>query len=164
MMDVHGSYPADIWQLLGFYPDAKPRLQLPPAVPQGIQNEFREAEVCMEHECYRAAAALFRSVLDKTMRANGYKTKDVRNLQEQIDKATTDGVTARQRRAHEEVRVLGNDVLHDDWHPMSLEDVEPAHHYVQRILEDFYDNRESVLKQLRSANRIPEEDKKAPNS
>jgi hypothetical protein len=40
-----------------------------------------------------------------------------------------------------------------------LEDVEAAHHYVQRILEDFYDDRESVLAQLRKAKRVPSEDK-----
>jgi hypothetical protein len=161
MMDVHGSYPDDIWELLDFYPEAKQRLSLPKAVPNGIQNEFREAEMCVEHECYRAGAAMFRSVLDKTMRANGYKTNDAKNLRDQIDAAAADGVItpARQRRAHDEVRVLGNDVLHDDWRPVSLEDVEAAHHYVQRILEDFYDDRGSVLKQLRKAKRVPNEDK-----
>ncbi len=117
--------------------------------------------MCVEHDCYRAGAALFRSVLDKTMRANGYKTKEAKNLRDQIDEAAADGVitAARQRRAHEEVRVLGNDVLHDDWHQISLEDVEAAHHYVQRILEDVYDDRDSVLKLLRNAARVPEEDK-----
>jgi len=109
---------------------------------------------------------MFRSVLDKTMRANGYKTKDAKNLRDQIDEAAADGVItpARQRRAHDEVRVLGNDVLHDDWHSVSLEDVEAAHHYVQRILEDFYDDRESVLKQLRRAKRVPDEDKASGQS
>jgi len=161
MMAVHGSYPEDIWQLLHFFPVAKERLPLPTAVPKGIENEFREAEMCVEHDCYRAGAALFRSVLDKTMRANGYKTKEAKNLRDQIDEAAADGVitAARQRRAHEEVRVLGNDVLHDDWHQISLEDVEAAHHYVQRILEDVYDDRDSVLKLLRNAARVPEEDK-----
>lgn len=165
MMDVNGSYPADVWELLDFYPEAKERLALPAQVPKGIQAEFREAERCIEHQCFRAGAALFRSVLDKTMRANGYKTKQIRNLQAQIDEAAEDGVitAARQRRAHEEVRVLGNDVLHDDWHEIPSEDVEAAHHYVQRILEDFYDDRESVLKLLRAAERVPAEDQGKPD-
>jgi hypothetical protein len=161
MRDVHDSYPEDIFELLDFFPEAKERLPLPAAVPKGIQNEFREAEKCVEHECYRAGAALFRSVLDKTMRANGYKTKGA-TLEDQIDKAAADGVitAARKRRAHEEIRVLGNDVLHDEWHAISLDDVEAAHRYVQRILEDLYDNRDSVLKQLRDAKRVPDEDKR----
>jgi Domain of unknown function (DUF4145) len=160
MMDVHHTYPEDIWELLKFFPEAKERLPLPAAVPEGIQNEFREAEKCVEHECYRAGAALFRSVLDKTLRANGYKTKR-ESLENQIDEAAADGIitAARKRRAHEEIRVLGNDVLHDEWQAISLEDVEAAHHYVQRILEDLYDNRDSVLAQLRSAKRVPDEDK-----
>lgn len=160
MMDVHHSYPDDIWELLDFCPEAKQRLPLPSRVPKGIQNEFREAELCVEHECFGAGAALFRSALDKTMRSNGYKTKQTRNLQIQIDEAASDGVitAARQRRAHEEVRVLGNDVLHDEWHQISLDDVDAAHRYVQRILEDFYDDRDSVLKLLRTAGRVPAED------
>ena len=145
-------------QLLHFYPEAKERLKLPAGVPEGIQNEFQEAEMCVEHQSYRAGAALFRSVLDKTMRDNGYKTKR-ETLEHQIDEAAADGVitTARQSKAHEEIRVLGNDVLHEEWRAISLEDVEAAHHYVQRILEDFYDDRDSVLKLLRKAGRVPSE-------
>ena len=71
MMEVHGSYPQDIWRLLDFYPEAKERLPLPKEVPVGIQREFREAELCSEAGCYRAAAGMLRSVLDKTLRANG---------------------------------------------------------------------------------------------
>jgi hypothetical protein len=104
---------------------------------------------------------MFRSVLDKTLRANGYKVKNGTTLEQQIDMAAADGVItpARSRRAHEEIRVLGNDVLHDEWHEIAVEDVEAARHYAQRVLEDFYDDRNSVLTQLRSAGRVPDEDK-----
>jgi hypothetical protein len=53
------------------------------------------------------------------------------------------------------VRVLGNDVLHDEWREVTPEDAEKAHHYVQRILEDFYDDRSTVESELRSKNRLP---------
>jgi len=165
MKNVSRSYPEDIWELLDFFPESKERLPLPSAVPKGIETEFREAERCVEHNCNRAGAALFRSVLDKTLRENGYKTKR-ESLADQIDEAAADGVItgARQKRAHEEIRVQGNDVLHDEWQEISLEDVEAAHHYVQRILEDFYDDRESVLKLLRDAKRVPAEDKRSEPS
>ena len=116
--------------------------------------------MCLENNCYRASAAMFRSVLDKTMRASGYKTKRA-NLQQQIDAAAKDGVIteARKRRAHDDIRVLGNDVLHDEWHEISEDDVEPAHRYTQRVLEDLYDDRNSVLKLLRQAGRGPDEDR-----
>lgn len=99
---------------------------------------------------------MFRSVLDKTLRANGYKEKKGTTLEQQIDMAADDGVItqARRRRAHDEIRVLGNDVLHDEWQQVAEEDVEAARHYAQRILEDFYDDRASVLKQLYGANRL----------
>jgi hypothetical protein len=131
-------------------------------VPEGIGREFRETEKCLGFGAHRAAAAMFRSVLDKTLRANGYKTKR-ENLQEQIDEAAADGVItgSRQKRAHEEIRVLGNDVLHDEWHKIPKEDVEAAHHYTQRILEDFYDDRDAALKILRGKGRVPDEDRAA---
>jgi hypothetical protein len=109
---------------------------------------------------------MFRSVLDKTLRANGYKVRNGTTLEQQIDMAGDDGVitAARKRRAHEEIRVLGNDVLHDEWHEIAIEDVEAARHYSQRVLEDFYDDRESVLKLLREVGRVPDEDKPPPTA
>lgn len=157
-------YPGRYRALYSFYPEVRDRLQFPKAVPKGIAVEFREGEMCMDCGAIRAAAGMFRSVLDKTLRANGYKLKNGTTLEQQIDLAADDGVItqARKRRAHDEIRVLGNDVLHDEWHEISLEDVEAARHYGQRILEDFYDDRASVLKLLRNAGRIPDEDKQPP--
>lgn len=156
-------YPGSYSRLIEFTPEAKQRLILPASVPEGIKNEFREAERCMENNCFRASAGLFRSVLDKTMRANGYKTKKESNLYKQIEAAAEDGVItkARKRRAHDEVRVLGNDVLHDEWQDIPEEDVQAAQHYSQRILEDLYDDRDSVLMLLRESGRVPSEDKDA---
>jgi len=159
--DQHAhNYPHGVDRLLWFYPEACDRLRLPLAVPDGIRHEFREAEHCLEAGCFRAAAALFRSVLDKTMRANGYKTKAM-DLYKQIEAAASDGVITepRKRRAHDDIRVLGNDVLHDEWDQVPEEAVEAAHHYAQRVLEDFYDDRPTTLAQLRGKGRVPDEDK-----
>ena len=157
---AHDKYPGSYNDLVAFYPESKQRLGIPKDVPQGIRNEFSEAEKCFEHDCNRASAGLFRSVLDKTLRANGYKTKQENNLYKQIEAAAAEGVItqARKRKAHDDIRVLGNDVLHDDWHEISASDVEAARHYCQRILEDFYDDRESVLTLLREAGRKAEDD------
>lgn len=157
------SFPIGREELYDFYQEVGDRLKLPVNTPAGIQAEFREAEKCLATGCFRAAAGMFRSVLDKALRANGYKLKPGTNLQQQIDLAAADGIitAARQRRAHDEVRVLGNDVLHEEWKEIPPEDVEAAHHYVQRILEDFYDDRPSTLAVLRAKNRVPDEDKPA---
>lgn len=156
-----GSYPGPYRELLDFSPEVRDRLPLPKNVPSGIIAEFREGEKCLDVGAFRAAAGMFRSVLDKTLRANGYKEKKGTNLEQQIEAAGSDGVItqARKRKAHEEVRVLGNDVLHDEWHEIPASDVEAARHYTQRILEDFYDDRDSVLKILRDSDRIPDEDR-----
>jgi hypothetical protein len=160
MKKTFAQYPRDTSRLAWFMPEAKNALALPAGVPGGIATEFREAEHCLGVGASRAAAVMFRSVLDKTFRHNGYKKGGLRSLNDQIDAAVTDGVIteARRQRAHEDVRVLGNDVLHDEWRPLEAADVEPAHHYTQRILEDFYADREVVLEQLRAKGRVPEED------
>jgi hypothetical protein len=99
-------------------------------------------------------------VLDKVLRANGFKVKKGTTLEQQIDAAAADGLIteSRRRRAHEEVRVLGNDVLHDDWVEVPGEDVEAARLYTQRVLEDFYDDRDAALSLLREKGRTVDED------
>ena len=126
-----------------FFPFSIDSARLPPGIPAGIQAEFREAERCASFGAWRAGSALLRSTLEKTLKANGYSSG---SLASKIDAACADGVIteSRKKKAHEEVRVLGNDVLHDDWQPVSGDDVDAARHYTQRILEDFYDDRGAV--------------------
>jgi hypothetical protein len=133
---------------------------VPNAVPPDILKEFREAEKCASFGANRAASALFRSVLEKTLKANGYtKANDpsLVDLYKRIDAAATDGVitAARQKKAHDDIRSLGNDVLHDDWFEVKDDEVEDAHRYAQRILEDLYDDRTIVENLLRQKNRLP---------
>jgi hypothetical protein len=132
-----------------FYPVSIDSAQLPTGVPADIQSEFREAEKCQALSMNRAASALYRSALEKTLKANGYtKGTDpsLRDLQKRIDAAAADGVItqARQRKAHDDIRALGNDVLHDDWRVVADDEVEDSHRYTQRILEDLYDDRPTV--------------------
>ena len=89
------------------------------------------------------SSALLRSTLEKALKANGY-TKS--SLEQKIDDAASDGVitAARKQKAHEDIRVLGNEVVHDEWRAVDEEEVEAALHYAQRILEDLYDDRDAV--------------------
>lgn len=148
-------------ELTDFYPEAEVRQVLPDAVPEGIVKEFREGEECAEAGCYRAAAALFRSVLDKTLRANGYKLKKGTPLEQQIDLAAEDGVitASRRKRAHDEIRTLGNYVLHEEWRQVTPSEVKIAKEYAAYLLHDFYDDRETVLALLREKNRVADEDR-----
>jgi hypothetical protein len=128
-------------------------LQIPKGVPQGVQSEFKEAELCASVGAWRAASALLRSTLEKTLRANGYSKG---SLAERINQASADGAitAARSKRAHEDIRVLGNDVLHDEWRDVTSDEFDQAHHYAQRILEDFYDDRPSVEALLIEKGRV----------
>ena len=108
---------------------------------------------------WRAAAALLRSTLEKTLKANGYrKTTDpkLRDLYQLIEAAAADGILTetRRKKAQEDVRALGNDILHDEWREVAQEEFEVAHHYVQRILEDFYDDRPTVEATLKAKGRL----------
>ena len=87
---------------------------LPVNVPADVQKEFREAELVAAQGAYRAASALLRSVLDEVEATDAkgakYKTK---SLKHRIEAAADDGVItqARKQRAHDNIRVLGNDIL-----------------------------------------------------
>ncbi len=154
------SYRDGATRLLLFKPEAGPSLDIPDSVPADLKAEFREAEECLANGCYRAASALFRSTLDKAFRAAGYKLEEFTSLKKMIDLAGDDGVITETRRlrAHDEVRALGNDILHEEWRPLKMDDVRLAHHYTQRILEDLYDDRETTLKLVREKDRVPAED------
>jgi hypothetical protein len=99
--------------LASFWPRAAVRIDLPDKIPVGVLKEFREGEQAMGASCWRAAAAMFRSALEKLLAANGYQET---NLFQKIESAGRDGVitSARRQRAQDLVRVLGNDVLHDE--------------------------------------------------
>jgi len=139
--------------LADFYPVSIDLSPLPALAPEGIRREFREAELCSAHRANRAASALLRSTLEKTLRANGFEQG---GLRARIDSAADIGVitNARRRRAHDDIRVLGNDVLHDDWREVDDDAVSVARHYVLRIIEDFYDDRPSVETILVTAGKI----------
>lgn len=147
MAKVHCNESVANGVLDSFLPVSIEKLAIPAGTPVDITTEFQEAETCAAYGCNRAASALFRSTLEKVLKANGYAEG---SLQKKIDDAETDGIISapRKRRAQDDIRVLGNDVLHDAWRMISDEEVEAAHRYLQRILEDFYDDRETVEKIL----------------
>lgn len=145
-----------------FLPQAIEKAALPTSVPEDIVKELREAELDAAHGAYRSASAMLRSVLEKTLKKNGYDEVDVgtppkksRSLLHRIDAAAGDGIITetRRNRAHENIRVLGNDILHDDWREVRQEEFEEAHKYAQRILEDFYDDRPTVEGRLNAQGR-----------
>lgn len=148
-----------------FLPQAIEKASLPPSVPEDIVKEFREAELDAAHGAYRSASAMLRSVLEKTLKKNGYQEVEIKDKQgnpkksnrliDRIDAAAEDRVITetRKKRADENVRVLGNDVLHDDWREVKQEEFEEAHKYAQRLFEDFYDDRPTVEARLTAQGR-----------
>ena len=147
------------WSIEEFYPVSVDQVALPNAVPEDIEAEFREAEKCMAHDLNRAASAMLRSTLERTLKANGYVSENPKkrlDLFKRIEMAAADGVITEslKTRAHKEIRVLGNDVLHDEYRKIESQEVEDSHHYVQRILEAFYDHRDSVESTLREKGRL----------
>jgi hypothetical protein len=156
-----------------FIPRTVEKATVPAAVPQDIVAEFREAELDASFGAFRSGSAMLRSVLEKTLKKNGYEVVEVRDnkgnveldkqgnpkhsnrLIDRIDAAAWDKIITetRQKRAHESIRVLGNDILHDDWREVLEDEFDDAHKYTQRILEDFYDDRPTVEARLTSEKR-----------
>lgn len=48
-----------------FHPRSLRRTALPPLTPNGVANEYREAELCASVTAWRGASALLRSALEK---------------------------------------------------------------------------------------------------
>ena len=151
-------------QISDFLPQAIDRAKLPDKVPADIVSEFRESELDAAHGAYRSGSAMLRSVLEKTLKKNGYDEveipvagamKKTRQLFHRIEAAANDAVItqARKTRAQENIGVLGNDILHDDWREVKQDEYEEAHHYAQRILEDLYDDRTTVETILKAKGR-----------
>ena len=151
--EVHCGDRVEAGVLGEFYPASRDFAPLPDGTPGGVVLEYREAELCASVGAMRGASVLLRSALEKTLRANGYLKG---TLEKRIDEATDDRILtqARQKSAHEDVRVFGNDILHEDWRPVDPEEYEAAHRYVQPIIEDFYDQRDQVEAVLVAADRI----------
>jgi hypothetical protein len=159
LVKIHDNGKSREGVLDSFYPVSIESAKIPENVPDEITSEYREAELCASFEAWRAASALFRSTLEKILKANGYLKG---NLVQKIDGAAGDGIIteSRRKRAHEDIRVLGNDVLHDKWREVDEIEVKLSHHYTQRIIEDFYDDRDSVEAILIEKGRINKENGK----
>lgn len=142
------------YDLIDFSPRSMANAALPKDLPMDLTNEFREAELTASVGAWRAASALMRSTLEKALKHSGYSKGNLKTI---IDEAANDGAitAARSLRAHDDIRVLGNDILHDDWRPITEAEFEVAHRYTQRILEDLYDDRPSVLRLLTNRGRKP---------
>ena len=159
MAKIHGNNDFKTGMMESFWPLAGTSNPLPAGVPIDIRKEYREAEKCYSVEAYRAASAMVRSVLERTLKENGYRS-ETGGLKKKIELAATDGAitAARAERAQEKIKVLGDDVLHDEYRDITPEEVGESLHYAQRILEDLYDEREHVISILRKKRRLPEED------
>lgn len=136
-----------------FYPVGIDKAKVPSDTPKEILAELNEAELCASVNAWRAGSAMLRSVLEKVLTENGYTEKRLIN---KIDAANKDGIItdSRTQKAHNEIRVLGNDILHDQWKPVTEKDFTSAYHYCQRIIEDFYDDRTTVENILKSKGGI----------
>lgn len=138
--------------LLEFYPNVGDRAPLPEDVPDDLAKEYREAETCASQRAYRAACAMLRSTLEKTLRKNGYKHKDQGkdrgvHLPIRLEWALQDDLITRAdfERVKADVKNLADDILHgEDRTEVSADEYDKAHLYVQRILEDFYTDRPRV--------------------
>lgn len=158
MAEIHADNDPKTGQLGAFYPLAAKTQKLPNSVPDDIKKEYREAEKCFSFQAYRAASALVRSVLEKVLKLNGYNNKG-NGLERKIELAGEEGIisAALSKRAHDKIKILGDDVLHEDWRDVTPTEVEESLNYALRILEAFYDDRETTVSILKSKKRLKNE-------
>jgi hypothetical protein len=70
-MVVYGASGKDT-ALIDFFPRSIRSLPIPKDVPDDIATEFKESELAGSVGAWRAASAMLRSTLEKTLKANGY--------------------------------------------------------------------------------------------
>ncbi len=135
---------------MDLYPWSIDRALVPVDAPEDLLNELREAEAAASIGAYRAATVLLRSALEKSLKANGYAAA---TLAQKIDAAAGDHIITevRKRQVHDDVRRLGNDIVHEDWRAGNVDGFLRAHEYQVWILEDFYADRSTVLAELQNA-------------
>ncbi len=160
MAEIHASDDPKTGKLGAFYPNVVKTNKLSTSIPEDIKKEYREAEKCYSFKAYRAASALVRSVLEKTLKVNGYNSKS-NGLERKIELAGEEGIisAALSKKAHDKIKILGDDVLHEDWREVAPGEAEESLNYALRILEAFYDDRETVFSILKSKKRINDEPK-----
>ena len=152
---IHCNNNAQEGEVEDFYPVGIDKVKVPSDTPKEILAELNEAELCASVRAWRAGSAMLRSVLEKVLSKNGYTEK---KLMDKIDAANIDGIitNSRTQKAHNEIRALGNDILHDEWKEVTEEGFAVAYHYCQRIIEDFYDDRSTAEDVLKEKGRIKE--------
>jgi len=158
--EIHYHSPKDIrrGELGDFYPIGISSTEAPEGVSQTILAELKEADRCASAQAWRAGSAMLRSVLEKVFRENGYVEG---SLKDKINEGNKDGIItdSRAKKAHDDIRALGNDILHDEWRKVTEEEFNIAYYYCQRVLEDFYDERAIVVQILESKGRIKKKKK-----
>jgi len=149
---IHSNNNPQEGEVEDFYPVGIGKDNVPKNTPHEILAELNEAELCASVQAWRAGSAMLRSVLEKVLIQNGYSEK---KLLGKINAANKDGIItdSRTQKAHNEIRVLGNDILHDEWKAVTEEDFSIAYHYCQRIIEDFYDDRDTIENILKEKSR-----------
>lgn len=132
-----------------FYPFSSIKTPLPAQVPDDIKKEYREAELCASVGAHRGASVLLRSTLEKTLKLNGYKSSDM-GLERKIALAAKEGLLTDTlaKKALDKAKVLGDDVLHQDYRIILADEVNDSLKYVARVIEEFYEEREEVEKIL----------------
>lgn len=150
-------------ELIDFYPYELKHKELPESLPREIRKEFKEAEICYGHKAYRASSAMARSTLEKVLKLSGYEDVDDNTgydrmgLKKKIEEATSDHILtkAREKQVHDDIKVLGDEVVHRPWREISKEEVESSLKYVLWIIHDLYDDRSTVEAELQRLGRLP---------
>jgi hypothetical protein len=148
--------------LKAFFPDLPALAELPSEVPAELSSDVMEAERCASVRAYRAGVALLRSVLERTLKLNGFRDADMDkdrrlSLKTRLRHALDDGLIAPTRwsQLDDGIREFANDILHDaPYQEVSTDDFSRVHTFAQRLLEDFYGDREVVVRRLVEKGRL----------
>jgi hypothetical protein len=109
---------------------------LHPSVPEPVRSTFEEASKCLAAQCPRAAAAMARCALEATVSDQGESSGALAaRLQRLADKGTLQPMLAKWAK---EVRLLGNDAVHDLTRSVLVEDARQLIDFIQELTKYLY--------------------------
>lgn len=151
LVELH--YHGGGYSFISFFPSPTGHTDLPKKTPSDIQAEFKSSENCVSIDEYRPAAAMLRSTLEKTLKKHGYEEW---GLSDNLKNLSSDNILPRWlvKQNSEIVKILGDEILHGDWREVTTEEYRKAHHYVERLIESFYDDHASVIEDLQQRGRL----------
>ena len=126
-------YDSPRWSVYGVWPLADS--EVPDYVPDEVDELYREAQLCLSAQCYRAAVAMTRAAIDAAVTDKGGKGKWLHDRIQSLRGTLRDQLID----VADELKVGGNDAAHDFNQKWSEEEASERFRFLEEVLRELYE-------------------------